>query len=448
MAVSGAASGLTGLAMATFLVEGRLDRRPRRRAGGRRGGRVHRRGRQRMRAASPGTGSSTPWAPILTSPLVDTPLVVAGAPVVRTLIVVPTYNEADNIDEMLRRVRAAVPDHDVLVVDDSSPDGTAALAEAVGAELGRIDVLHRPTKQGLGEAYRAGFALGIERGYDSFVQIDADLSHDPAVLPHLLATLDDGADMVIGSRYVSGGSIPHWPWFRRSISRWGNRYAGLVLGLRVRDATSGFRAHRLEALRGDRVRVDPVEGLRVPDRDRVPRLAGRWADRGDPHRVHRPGPGHVEDDVVDRRGGARPRDLVGLPRPGPAPGPQAAAHPECARYDVTDPDLDADSPGRRGARPSARRHADRRVGRTRDRARGRRRRHHPRRPRRHVPDRRVAVDPESDLTERREPARAVQQPLDVGARSGSTRCSTASSASRRTSRTDWRCSLRTSAPRP
>jgi dolichol-phosphate mannosyltransferase len=167
---------------------------------------------------------------------------------VRTLIVVPTYNEADNIDEMLRRVRAAAPAEDVLVVDDSSPDGTATIAEAVAAELGQIDILHRPSKHGLGEAYRAGFTLGIERGYDSFIQIDADLSHDPAVIPELLAHLDAGADMVIGSRYVPGGSIPHWPWFRRSISRWGNRYAGLVLGLKVRDATSGYRAHRLEAL--------------------------------------------------------------------------------------------------------------------------------------------------------------------------------------------------------
>jgi dolichol-phosphate mannosyltransferase len=196
---------------------------------------------------------------------------------VRTLIVVPTYNEADNIDEMLRRVRVAVPENDVLVVDDSSPDGTARLAEAVGAELGRIDVLHRPDKQGLGEAYRAGFSLGIERGYDSFVQIDADLSHDPAVLPQLLATLDAGADMVIGSRYVPGGSIPHWPWFRRAISRWGNRYAGLVLGLKVRDATSGFRAHRLHALRaiGFETTRSKGYGFQIETAYRVWRAGGR-----------------------------------------------------------------------------------------------------------------------------------------------------------------------------
>jgi dolichol-phosphate mannosyltransferase len=166
----------------------------------------------------------------------------------RTLIVVPTYNEADNIDEMLRRVRAAAPEPDILVVDDSSPDGTAALAEAVAQELGHIELLHRPSKEGLGEAYRAGFTLGIERGYDCFIQIDADLSHDPAVIPELLAGIDRGADMVIGSRYVPGGSVPHWPWWRRWISRWGNRYAGFVLGLRMRDATAGYRAHRLEAL--------------------------------------------------------------------------------------------------------------------------------------------------------------------------------------------------------
>lgn len=167
----------------------------------------------------------------------------------RTLVVVPTYNESENIEDMLGRVRTAVPAADVLVVDDSSPDGTADLAAAVGERLGHIDVLRRPEKQGLGVAYRAGFAVGIERGYDRFVQIDADLSHDPAVLPVLLQAVEDGADLAIGSRYVAGGTIPHWPWFRRAISRWGNRYAAFVLGLKVRDATAGYRCYRSEALR-------------------------------------------------------------------------------------------------------------------------------------------------------------------------------------------------------
>lgn len=195
----------------------------------------------------------------------------------RTLIVVPTYNEADNIDQMLRLVRAAVPDQDILVVDDSSPDGTAAIAERVAGELGQIDLLSRPDKQGLGEAYRAGFALGIERGYDCFVQIDADLSHDPAVIPELLAEIDAGADMVIGSRYVPGGSIPHWPWFRRAISRWGNRYAGFVLGLKVRDATAGYRAHRrtaLEAIHYEHTRSKGY-GFQIETAYRVWRAGGR-----------------------------------------------------------------------------------------------------------------------------------------------------------------------------
>jgi dolichol-phosphate mannosyltransferase len=195
----------------------------------------------------------------------------------RTLIVVPTYNEADNIDQMLRLVRAAVPDQDILVVDDSSPDGTAAIAERVAGELGQIDLLSRPDTQGLGEAYRAGFALGIERGYDCFVQIDADLSHDPAVIPELLAEIDAGADMVIGSRYVPGGSIPHWPWFRRAISRWGNRYAGFVLGLKVRDATAGYRAHRrtaLEAIHYEHTRSKGY-GFQIEIAYRVGRAGGR-----------------------------------------------------------------------------------------------------------------------------------------------------------------------------
>ncbi|MGH9031297.1 MAG: glycosyltransferase, partial [Acidimicrobiia bacterium] len=161
----------------------------------------------------------------------------------RVLVVTPTYIEAENIEEFLRRARAAVPDADVLVVDDNSPDGTADIAERVGAELGRVEVLRRPRKAGLGTAYRAGFTVGIERGYDLLVQIDADLSHDPAALPTLLRELDQGADLAIGSRYVAGGSIPHWPWFRRALSRYGNRYASFVLGTGIADGTSGYRAY-------------------------------------------------------------------------------------------------------------------------------------------------------------------------------------------------------------
>ncbi len=167
----------------------------------------------------------------------------------RTLVITPTYVEAENIAEFLKRARAAVPDADILVVDDNSPDGTADLAEAAAAELGGIDVLRRPTKTGLGSAYRAGFAIGIEKGYDVLVQIDADLSHDPAVLPKLLHEIDTGADLVIGSRYVPGGEVPNWPWFRRALSRYGNRYGAFVLGSGVKDATSGLRAYRADALK-------------------------------------------------------------------------------------------------------------------------------------------------------------------------------------------------------
>jgi dolichol-phosphate mannosyltransferase len=168
---------------------------------------------------------------------------------VRTLVITPTYVEAENIEAFLQRTRAVVPDADILVVDDNSPDGTAELAEKAGAELGRIDVLRRPSKTGLGSAYRAGFTIGLEKGYDVLVQMDADLSHDAAVLPTLLGALESGADLVIGSRYVPGGEVPHWPWFRRALSRYGNRYGAVVLGSGVKDATSGYRAYRAETLR-------------------------------------------------------------------------------------------------------------------------------------------------------------------------------------------------------
>ncbi len=171
----------------------------------------------------------------------------------RALVVVPTYNEALNVAEVLHGIRAAAPHADVLVVDDSSPDGTGALAEGVAAELGQIEVLHRPSKDGLGPAYRAGLGLGIQRRYDVIVQMDADLSHDPVALPTLLVAIEGGADVAIGSRYVVGGSIPHWPWHRRALSRYGNAYTGFALRTGIADATSGFRAYRVTTLAA----VDP-----------------------------------------------------------------------------------------------------------------------------------------------------------------------------------------------
>jgi dolichol-phosphate mannosyltransferase len=164
-------------------------------------------------------------------------------------VTVPTLDEVENIVQLVQGVRAAVPDAHILVVDDGSLDGTADKAEALGAELGGIEVLRRPHKMGLGSAYRAGHAIGIARGYDVMVQIDADLSHDPAALPELLAAVERGADLAIGSRYVPGGSVPNWPKRRLLLSVWGNRYAGFVLGLRVRDTTAGYRAYRASILR-------------------------------------------------------------------------------------------------------------------------------------------------------------------------------------------------------
>ena len=175
----------------------------------------------------------------------------------RSLVVLPTYQEAENIEEVLRRVRIALPDAAVLVVDDNSPDGTADLAESVGAEVGEVQVLRRPGKSGLGSAYRAGFTKGLAEGYEVLFEMDSDLSHDPGSLPDLLAAVEGGADLAIGSRYVPGGSIPNWPLPRLFLSRWGNRYAGAVLGLGVRDTTAGFRAYRASRL--SQIALDDIQ---------------------------------------------------------------------------------------------------------------------------------------------------------------------------------------------
>jgi dolichol-phosphate mannosyltransferase len=163
-----------------------------------------------------------------------------------TLIVLPTYEEAHTIAAVLRRVRDAVPGADVLVVDDSSPDGTAGIARAVGDDIGGIRVLVRPGKLGLGSAYRDGFAQGLRDGYRVLVEMDSDLSHDPAALPDLLHAIERGADLAVGSRYIPGGVIPRWSIHRRALSRWGNAYAAGMLGLPMADATSGFRAYRAD----------------------------------------------------------------------------------------------------------------------------------------------------------------------------------------------------------
>jgi len=185
-----------------------------------------------------------------------------ASPAMRVLVMLPTYNEIENIQDVLERARLAVPDADILVIDDGSPDGTADRAEKLGEELDRlsgtggIDVLRRGEKSGLGSAYRAGFRVGLARGYDVMVEMDADLSHDPAVLPELIAAVEGGADLAIGSRYVPGGSIPDWTWLRRAISRGGGRYARTMLGLSVHDATAGFRAYHRDNI--SRIDLDDV----------------------------------------------------------------------------------------------------------------------------------------------------------------------------------------------
>jgi dolichol-phosphate mannosyltransferase len=173
---------------------------------------------------------------------------------VRSVVVLPTFNERENVADMLAAIRAASPDTDIMVVDDCSPDGTGELAEAAAERLGRVSVVHRQGKAGLGAAYRHGFGLAFEQGYDAIVSMDSDFSHDPTVIPEMLRLLGAGADAVVGSRYVVGGGTVNWPLHRRLLSRWGNRYTGALLGVRVRDCTSGFRAYRAEAL----MTVDPA----------------------------------------------------------------------------------------------------------------------------------------------------------------------------------------------
>jgi dolichol-phosphate mannosyltransferase len=166
----------------------------------------------------------------------------------RILVIVPTYDERENIELIVGRLRLALPEVDVLVADDNSPDGTGALADAIAAADPQVHVLHRSGKQGLGAAYLAGFDWALQRGYDVAVEMDADGSHQPEQLHRLLTALRT-ADVVLGSRWVPGGSVVNWPAYRQAISRGGSLYTRLALGLALRDATGGYRAFRAEALR-------------------------------------------------------------------------------------------------------------------------------------------------------------------------------------------------------
>lgn len=165
----------------------------------------------------------------------------------RTLVVIPTYNEAQNLEQVIAEVLVRPGKLDILVVDDSSPDGTGEIADRLAAAEPRVRVLHRPAKSGLGSAYRLGLSQGLAEGYDVLIEMDADLSHPPAALDALIAATETN-DLVLGSRYVPGGGVENWPRHRRWLSSGGNHYVRLLTGLPLRDATSGFRAFRREVL--------------------------------------------------------------------------------------------------------------------------------------------------------------------------------------------------------
>jgi dolichol-phosphate mannosyltransferase len=169
----------------------------------------------------------------------------------RVLVIVPTYNESENIEQIVKAVRHL--GYSVLIVDDASPDGTGRIVDALASVDDDVLVLHRSEKTGIGPAYAAGFEHGLALGYELLCEMDADFSHDPADLPRLVDAVRAGADLAIGSRYVPGGGTDGWPWYREVISRGGNAYASMMLGLKVRDATAGFRAFRDTTLR----KVDP-----------------------------------------------------------------------------------------------------------------------------------------------------------------------------------------------
>ncbi|WP_342025334.1 polyprenol monophosphomannose synthase [Arthrobacter citreus] len=192
----------------------------------------------------------------------------------RVLTIIPTYNEIESLPKTLQRLRAAVPDSDVLIADDNSPDGTGAYADEIAAVDPQVHVLHRKGKEGLGAAYIAGFRWGLERDYDVLVEMDADGSHKPEQLPLLLEAAEAGADLVIGSRWVSGGSVVNWPLHRKILSRGGSMYSRLMLGIGVRDITAGYRAFQRSTL--EKLDLNSVEsvgyGFQVDMTFRVARL--------------------------------------------------------------------------------------------------------------------------------------------------------------------------------
>lgn len=200
----------------------------------------------------------------------------------KVVVVIPTFNEAGNIEAVIAGVIAALPDASILVVDDNSPDGTADLVESYAEQLpktfvGFVHVHRRQTKAGLGAAYRDGFARALDMGATICVQMDADLSHHPMYLPAIVSVVDMGADASLGSRYIPGGRIENWPPLRRFLSRWGNRFAAGMLGLAINDATSGYRAYSRSIL--ERMDYASVQaegyGFQVEMSHRAVRSGGR-----------------------------------------------------------------------------------------------------------------------------------------------------------------------------
>jgi dolichol-phosphate mannosyltransferase len=178
----------------------------------------------------------------------------------RVLVVTPTYDERENLERFAAALFAVLPDAHLLVIDDASPDGTGALADALAARDDRVQVVHRGRKLGLGTAYVAGFLRALDEGYDVVAEMDADLSHDAGALPALLAALDGGADVAVGSRNIPGGGIVGWGLARRWLSRGGSLYARAVLGVGIRDLTTGFKAYTREALEAIEVERIRSEG--------------------------------------------------------------------------------------------------------------------------------------------------------------------------------------------
>ncbi|NBQ05068.1 MAG: polyprenol monophosphomannose synthase, partial [Actinobacteria bacterium] len=168
---------------------------------------------------------------------------------VKITVIIPTYNEIENIDSMLRAVRSAVPDAELLVVDDNSPDGTGQQAEKTAKEIGHVRVLHRPGKEGLGTAYRDAFKLVLDGDTDVIITMDADFSHDPQTIPLFLRAINNGAEIVVGSRYIKDGMSVNWPLHRLLLSKWGNRYTAFMLKIKVRDCTTGFRGYTARSMR-------------------------------------------------------------------------------------------------------------------------------------------------------------------------------------------------------